>query len=50
VFPTLHRLRDVGLAESAEGKRRLAEEQLPREPPARWTEPLSAAREQRAHA
>ena len=46
----LHRLRDAGLAESAKGKWRLAEEPAPREPLAKWIEPLSAAREQRAHA
>jgi hypothetical protein len=44
----LHRLRDAGLAESAEGKWRLAEPPAPREPPERWIAPLSAA--QRAHA
>jgi hypothetical protein len=46
----LKRLRDAGLAESAEGKRKLTEEPPPREPPARWIQPVSAAREHRAHA
>ena len=47
----LHRLRDAGLAESAEGRWKLVEESAPREPPAKWIAPLSAAaREQRAHA
>jgi hypothetical protein len=38
----LHRLRDAGLAESAEGKWKLTEEPAPREPPAKWIAPLSA--------
>jgi hypothetical protein len=46
----LKRLRDADLAESVEGKWKLTEEPPPREPSPRWTEPLSAAREQRAHA
>jgi len=33
----LHRLRDVGLAESVDGKWRLIEEPSPKEPPAKWT-------------
>jgi hypothetical protein len=45
----LHRLRDAGLAESAEGKWRLVEEPAPREPPAKWVAPVSV-REHRAHA
>ena len=45
----LHRLRDAGLAESVEGKWRLIEEPAPREPPPRWTAPLSATREARTH-
>ena len=46
----LHRLRDAGLAESVEGKWRLVvEEPAPREPPPRWTAPLSATREARTH-
>jgi hypothetical protein len=36
----LHRLRDAGLAESAEGKWRLVESEAPRAP--RWVEPVSA--------
>jgi hypothetical protein len=44
----LHRLRDAGLTESANGKWKLTEEPAPREPPAKWTAPLSAS--QRAHA
>jgi DNA-binding transcriptional ArsR family regulator len=44
----LHRLRDAGLTEPANGKWKLTEEPLPREPPAKWTAPLSAS--QRAHA
>jgi hypothetical protein len=36
----LHRLRDAGLAESAEGKWRLVESEAPRAP--RWIEPVSA--------
>jgi hypothetical protein len=47
----LHRLRDAGLAESAEGKWKLIEELPPREPGSKWVAPLSAAaRERRAHA
>jgi hypothetical protein len=46
----LHRLRDAGLAESAEGKWRLCEEPASRAPSAKWIEPVSAAREHRAHA
>jgi hypothetical protein len=45
----LHRLRNAGLAESVEGKWRLIEEPAPREPPPRWTAPLSATREARTH-
>jgi hypothetical protein len=43
----LHRLRAAGLAKSDEGKWALTD--APREPPAKWTAPLSA-REHRAHA
>ena len=46
----LHRLRGVGLAESIEGKWRLVEEPAPREPPAKWTAPLSASQRAHAHA
>jgi hypothetical protein len=49
VVAGLHRLRDAGLAESVEGKWRLIEELAPREPPAKWIAPLSAAAG-RAHA
>jgi hypothetical protein len=45
----LHRLRDAGLAESTTGRWRLVEEPR-REPSAKWIQPLSAAREHRAHA
>ena len=45
----LHRLRDAGRAESVEGRWRLTEPLPPREPPAKWTAPLSV-RENRAHA
>ena len=50
VVTALHRLRDADLAESVEGRWRLAGAPAPRE--ARWTEPLSAAaaREHRARA
>lgn len=41
-------LRDAGLAESVDKVWRLTEEPAPREPPVRWTEPLSASH--RAHA
>jgi hypothetical protein len=44
----LHRLRDAGLAESVKGKWHRVEPL--REPPPRWVEPISAARERRAHA
>jgi hypothetical protein len=44
---SLHRLRDVGLTESSNGKWRLTEEPAPKEPPPRWTKPLSGA--ERAH-
>jgi hypothetical protein len=50
VVAGLHRLRDAGLAESVEGKWKLTEEPPPREPPAKWILPVSASREQRAHA
>jgi hypothetical protein len=46
----LHRLRDAGLAESVEGKWRLAEESASREPPAKWIAPLSASQRAHAHA
>ena len=39
----LHRLRGAGLADSVEGKWRLTEEPVPREPPPKWVAPLSAA-------
>jgi hypothetical protein len=45
----LHRLRDAGLAQSAEGKWRLTEEPAPRDPPQLWVKPPSAVREH-AHA
>ena len=45
----LHRLRDAGLAESAEGRWHLVEEPPPREPPPKWVRPLNADREERAH-
>ena len=52
IVTALHRLREAGLAQSAEGKWRLTEEPAPREPAPKWTAPLSAAaaREQRVHA
>jgi len=40
VVTALHRLRDAGLAESSSGRWKLTEE-LPREPPPKWAEPLS---------
>jgi hypothetical protein len=46
----LHRLRDAGRAKSVEGKWRLIEEPPPREPPAKWTAPLSASQRAHAHA
>ena len=46
----LHRLREAGLAESAEGKWKLTEELPPREPAQPWIPPLKGPREQRAHA
>jgi hypothetical protein len=46
----LHRLRAGGVAESVDKVWRLVEPEAPREPPERWIEPLSAAREHRAHA
>jgi hypothetical protein len=48
VVSALKRLRDAGLAGSVEGKWKLTEEPAPREPPPRWTAPLSAT--QRTHA
>ena len=36
----LHRLRDAGLAEAAEGKWRLTEPEAPITPPERWTKPV----------
>jgi hypothetical protein len=48
VVAGLHRLRAAGLAKSDEGKWALTEDPPPREPPAKWTAPLSA-REHRAH-
>jgi hypothetical protein len=51
VVTALGRLRDAGLAETREGRWRLCEEPAPRDPPARWIEPISAACERtRAHA
>ena len=47
IVTALHRLRAAGLAETREGRWRLVEEPAPREPPAKWIEPLSAS--QRAH-
>ena len=46
----LHRLRNAGLAESAEGRWKLTEEPPPREPAAKWVRPLNADREGRAPA
>jgi hypothetical protein len=46
IVSTLHRLRDAGKAESAEGRWRLTEAPAPR---ARWVEPVSA-RPRREHA
>jgi hypothetical protein len=40
IVSALHRLRDAGMAESAEGRWRLTEA---RAPPARWVEPVTAA-------
>ena len=48
IVTALHRLRDAGLAQSAEGKWRLTEEPPPREPAAKWVRPLNANREGRA--
>jgi hypothetical protein len=45
----LHRLRDAGLAESAEGRWKLTKEPPQREPPPQWVRPLNADREERAH-
>jgi DNA-binding transcriptional ArsR family regulator len=47
VVTALHRLQDAGLVESVDRKWRLVEESAPKEPPARWTKPLSGA--ERAH-
>jgi hypothetical protein len=41
VVAGLHRLRDVGLAESVGGQWRLTEEPAPREPPPKWIRPIS---------
>ena len=49
IVTALHRLREAGLAQSAEGKWKLTEEPAPREPPQRWVKPPSAVREH-AHA
>jgi hypothetical protein len=40
----LHRLRDAGLAESAEGRWKLTKEPPQREPPPQWVRPLNAER------
>ena len=48
IVTALHRLRDAGLAESAEGSWRLTEAPPPREPAAKWVRPLNADREGRA--
>ena len=45
----LHRLRNAGLAESAEGRWKLTEEPPPREPAPKWVRPLNADHEERAH-
>jgi hypothetical protein len=45
----LHRLRAAGLAESVGGWWALVKQEEPREPAPKWIEPLSAAREHRAH-
>ena len=50
IVTALHRLRDAGLAESAEGSWRLTEAPPPREPAAKWVRPLNADREGRAPA
>jgi DNA-binding transcriptional ArsR family regulator len=47
VVTALGRLRAAGLTESIAGKWRLVEESAPKEPPPRWTKPLSGA--ERAH-
>ena len=44
IVTALHRLRDAGLAESAEGRWKLTEEPPPREPPAKWTALLERRR------
>jgi hypothetical protein len=43
VVTALHRLRDGGLAASVDGKWRLAEAPVPREPAAKWVRPIAAA-------
>jgi hypothetical protein len=50
IASTLHRLRKARLAESIEGKWKLTDELVPREPPAKWTAPLSASQQAHAHA
>jgi hypothetical protein len=47
IATALHRLQDAGLAESVDRRWRLVEEPAPKDPPPRWTKPLSGA--ERAH-
>jgi DNA-binding transcriptional ArsR family regulator len=49
IVSALHRLRDAGLAKSVGGRWALVKQEEPREPAPKWIEPLSAAREHRAH-
>jgi DNA-binding transcriptional ArsR family regulator len=50
IVAALHRLREAGLAESADGRWHRVEEPPPREPAAKWVRPLNADREERAPA
>ena len=50
IVSALHRLRDQGLATSDGSRWALVEEPAPREPPVKWTAPLSASQRAHAHA
>ena len=50
IVSALHRLRNAGLAELSDGHWRLVEEPAPKEPPAKWTAPLSVSQRAHAHA